>query len=92
MAWLPELPLTLVIPEAVTADVATGFVVDQVIVVLQLLAPDAMEQDGDEELMEPDITLFSEQDAVVPPLTPAQLQVQFVVLLRLLVLVPAVQL
>jgi hypothetical protein len=40
-------------PVAVTADVPIGFVVDQVIVTLQLLAPDAIIQDADEELMEP---------------------------------------
>lgn len=64
----------------------------QVRVTLQLLPPVVITQEDDEGVSVPDITLFSEHEAVVPPFTPAQFQVQFVGLLTLLVLVPAVQL
>ena len=50
-----------------TAEVATGFVVDQVIVTLQLLDPDAIVQDDPDELMVPDMTGHAEvvNDALV---------------------------
>jgi hypothetical protein len=78
---------------AVTEDVPTGFVVDQVIVVLQLLAPAAIVQEVGEAVIVPVIEgLFSEQFAVEPPFEPLQFQVQVVVLLELFALVPALQL
>jgi hypothetical protein len=52
---VPEFPFTLVIPVAVTADVATGFVVVQVRFTLQLLAPEAMVQEGEAEVRVPDM-------------------------------------
>jgi hypothetical protein len=52
---VPEFPFTLVIPVAVTTDVATGFVVVQVRFTLQLLAPEAMVQEGEAEVRVPDM-------------------------------------
>ena len=50
---MPEFPLTFVIPVAVTADVVIGLVVDQVRLTLQLLAPEAITQDGLDEVRVP---------------------------------------
>ena len=55
---VPEFPLTLVIPEAVTAEVAWGLVVVQVKFILQLLDPEAMVQEGEEEVRVPDMGRF----------------------------------
>jgi hypothetical protein len=86
------LPFTLLIPDAVTADVATGFVVLQVRVTLQLLAPDAIVQEEFAGVRVPVIGLFSEQNAVPPPFEPTQLQVYELVPFTLLELVPELQL
>jgi len=53
----------LVIPDAVTAEVLIGFVVDHVRVTLQLLAPIAIVQEGEDELSVPVINL-NEADTV----------------------------
>lgn len=50
------MPFTLVIPDAVIADVPTGFVVDQVRVTLQLLEPADIVQDAVSGVILPDIT------------------------------------
>jgi hypothetical protein len=80
------------IPEAVMAVVEPiGFVIDQFSVTLQLLDPDEIEQ-LPEELIPPDIILFSLQAVFVPPLTPLHVQVQVDVLFELFTLVPVLQL
>ena len=52
--WVPEFPVATVVPaegyEEVTDEVATGVVVDQEIVVLQELAPEAIVQEGVESV------------------------------------------
>ena len=72
------MPLTLVIPLAVTAEVPCGLVVLQVKVTLQLLAPEAITQEGDAGVRVPDIAPVLEAEPVllfVPPLLPLQTQV-----------------
>ncbi len=60
-----------VIPEAVIAvGVALVFVIPQVKVTLQLLAPEAISQEEDAGVRVPVIGLFSEQLALPPPLVP----------------------
>jgi hypothetical protein len=72
-------------------DVATGFVVLQLNVVLQIFPPEAIVQS--EAVTEPDIGgLFSEQASLAPPFEPLQVHVQVDEPLTLFVLVPVLQL
>jgi hypothetical protein len=91
--WEPEFPFTFVIPEAVTAEVPSGFVVLQVKLTMQLFAPEVIVQVEEPALSVPVITdLFSEQDAFVPPFEPLHIHVHAEVPSTLLPLVPVEQL
>jgi hypothetical protein len=68
---LPELPFTVVIPVAVTEEVATGFVVDQVTLAEQLLFPAVIVQSA--ELIPPDMTVVVAQVDPFHEVPPAQL-------------------
>ncbi len=76
---VPEFPFTLVIPEAVIAEVASGLTVFQVRFVVQLLLPEAIVQDEGEAERVPDITgcaptLTVTESEAFPP-APVQLMV-----------------
>jgi hypothetical protein len=75
----------------IAVGVVRGFVIDQFSVTLQLLFPAVIVQ-LPLELIPPDMTLSSEQDALDPPFAPLHVQVQLDVLFELLVLEPALQL
>jgi len=59
------LPLTLVIPVAVIAEVPIGFVVLQVRFTLQLLLPEEIVQEGDAGVSVPNINVAETVQALV---------------------------